>query len=85
MPHSPDFEEEVTHADQDMDLKDEMELQIALADPRLVDDDVLEKAGFKPEEIKVWQEERDDGLPTTASYRAVREDNVTHTFALAFL
>ena len=31
MPHSPDFEEEVTHADQDMDLKDEMELQIALA------------------------------------------------------
>ena len=30
MPHSPDFEEEVTHADQDMDLKDEMELQIAL-------------------------------------------------------
>ena len=41
MPHSPDFEEEVTHADQDMDLKDEMELQIALADPRLVDDDVL--------------------------------------------
>ena len=59
MPHSPDFEEEVTHADQDMDLKDEMELQIALADPRLVDDDVLEKAGFKPEEIKVWQEERE--------------------------
>ena len=48
MPHSPDFEEEVTHADQDMYLKDEMELQIALADPRLVDDDVLEKAGFKP-------------------------------------
>ena len=45
MPHSPDFEEEVTHADQDMDLKDEMELQIALADPRLVDDDVRAGVG----------------------------------------
>ena len=32
---------------------------MALADPRLCTDDELEKAGFKPEETRVWQEERE--------------------------